>query len=290
MKKKILIFVLCGIVIVGSIVLLVLNFNTQKPQKFKAFADYSSYYHGDFKKAFKEVLPIAKAGDPGAQVFIANLCSSGLGVNVNNKQAFYWYTKAEEQNSAAGCVGLGVMYRNGTYVKQNDKKAVELYKRAIAINNSAGAKCNLALMYLSGVNGKKNYKEGLKFLNGAANQNYSAAQSELGAIFYSGGFGEQVNYSKALSLTLKAAKNGEPVAQKNLALIYYDGLAAKKDYTKAYMWSYIAQNYGNVQVSKPILDSIISKLSAQEKANAERQAKEWMKTHKEINFTFVNRK
>ena len=285
MKKKILILVLCGIVIVGGIVLLILNFNTQTPQKVKTFADYNSYYHGDFKKAFKELLPLAETGDTGAQTFIANLYSAGLGVNQDYKKAYYWYSKAAAQNSPASLAGLAIMYQKGLYVKCNYKKAFELYGKAA--KNSAGGKYDLAFMYLKGLGTKKDFSKAIELLEQAAEENYSAAQAKLGKIYYFGEHNISKDYPKAFNFMVKAANNGDPTAQNDLGLMFYEGKAVKQNLQEAYKWFYIAAHY-NYNSSITALKSLFSSLPSSQKSKAIKDAKEWLKTHKEINFDYVN--
>ena len=286
MKKKTLTLVLCGIAIVGGSILLVLNFNTKKTPQLNTVTNYNSYYHGNFKKAFKELLPLAKSGNTKAQLFVANLYSAGLGVNQNYKEAYYWYTEAAKQNAPGALVGLALMYQDGSYVKKDNNRAIELYKKAIEVGNSAGAKYNLALMYLYGKD--KDAVKGLKLLKESAKQNFSAAEGELGKIYYYGKFKVKTNYKKAFDLLSKAAQNGDPAIQNNFAMLYYEGKAVKQDYRKAYMWLYIVANYGNVQRSGSLLETMYFPLSKSQKAEAIKDAKTWIKTHKEINFDYVN--
>jgi len=91
---------------------------------------YSTYLSGDYKAAFKEMLPSAEQGSVDAQYWIAAMYGSGKGVPTNDKTAVMWWTLAAEQGHTKAQYNLGVMYGSGKGVPTNDKTAVKWYTLA----------------------------------------------------------------------------------------------------------------------------------------------------------------
>ena len=53
-------------------------------------AGVRAYEMGDYERAMQEWLPLAEAGDPGAQSNVAVLYVRGLGVDPDFGRAFHW--------------------------------------------------------------------------------------------------------------------------------------------------------------------------------------------------------
>ena len=53
---------------------------------------------------------------------------SGLGVSVNKKEAFKWYSLSAEQGSIDAQYNLGLAYRLGIGVEQSFTKSLKWYK------------------------------------------------------------------------------------------------------------------------------------------------------------------
>jgi hypothetical protein len=115
-----------------------------------ASADYNSalsaYSSGDYKAAFKEMLPLAEQGNIDAQFWIADMYDSGKGVPENDKAAVKWYTKAAEQGYAKAQYRLGSMYYDGEGIPQNYKTAAKWYTKAAGQGIASGQGI-LGLMY-----------------------------------------------------------------------------------------------------------------------------------------------
>ena len=61
------------------------------------------------------------------------------------------------------CVDLGILYFNGDSVKQDYKKANELFSKACEMRNASGC-YNLGLLYYNGVGVKQDYKKQVSFI------------------------------------------------------------------------------------------------------------------------------
>ncbi len=76
----------------------------------------------------------------------------------NPKKCIYWYTKASLQNHAVACNNLAPFYERGIGVKQNIKKALQLYKKSAELGYDYGKK-NYKLMVRQIAKGYK-FKKG----------------------------------------------------------------------------------------------------------------------------------
>jgi uncharacterized protein len=279
MKKKKIILLVLGIVLVTLSILIFTNINNRS-----SAPDFSQYYRGNYTEAYKKLLPAAQKGDAIAQVSLGNLYSAGLGVKQNYKKAYFWYKKAESQNNIDAMINLAVMYKNGYYVKKNIDIAINLYEKVINLNNDSNALFNLSTIYLYD---KKDNKVGLKLLEESSKLGNSTAQSQLGLIYYLGEYNLPINYQQAITLLKKSATAGNSSGQNNLAVAYYQGKAIKKNDFKAYFWFYIASNFGNNSKSKELINAYSFNLTDSQKQQAVNKAEKWVKNHKEINSSLM---
>lgn len=95
-----------------------------------AMCELGKYYHGtliDFNKAKMWYLKAAELGNAEAQN-----CLGVLYADIDNdyKEAVKWYQKAMEQNNPWAYRNLGICYREGNGVKEDLKKAEELFSKA----------------------------------------------------------------------------------------------------------------------------------------------------------------
>lgn len=95
-----------------------------------------AYINGDFEAAVAEWLPLAEAGDAGAQLRVANMYFFGLGVAKDMSEAIKWYRSAAEQGGAGVQASLGDIYYNGWGVAQNPDEALKWYRLAAQQNNA----------------------------------------------------------------------------------------------------------------------------------------------------------
>ena len=77
---------------------------------------------------------------------------------------------------------IGYMYYIGVYVKQDYDKAIELYNKAIELNNSY-AMNNLAYMYEHGKGVKQDYNKAIELYNKAIELNNPYAMNNLAYMY-----------------------------------------------------------------------------------------------------------
>ena len=108
-----------------------------------------AYDTGDFATALREWTPLAEQGNPDAQFKLGVMYRKGDGVPQDDKTAVKWYTLAAEQGYAPAQSNLGVMYDKGDGILQDDKIAMEWYTLA-AEQGHTNAQFNLAISYANG--------------------------------------------------------------------------------------------------------------------------------------------
>ena len=126
-----------------------------------------------------EVRRLAEMGNPDAQSKLGVLNASGVGMEVNKKEAVKWYGKAAGQGYPLGQWNLAFMYLRGEGGLQEDyAKARELFQQA-ADQGFAPAQYDLGMMYYHGVAVESNRDEAEKWFRRAAGQGYREAKKKL---------------------------------------------------------------------------------------------------------------
>ena len=148
------------------------------------------------KSEFEKTKQKAEIGDVDAQNRLGMMYRFGNGVTQDEFEAVYWYHKAANQGYGLAQYNLGVAYDFGHGVDKNREKAMYWYRKA-AEQGCADAENNLAVM--------------LEY-----------------------GFGCEKDVAKALELYLKSAEHGSDMGRANLGKIYEDALfGVERDLTKA---------------------------------------------------------
>ncbi|CCQ74789.1 tetratricopeptide repeat protein [Magnetospira sp. QH-2] len=110
-------------------------------------AGMTAYEAKDYATAHGEWLPLAEAGEPRAQYWLADLYRFGTGVEQDYKAAIEWYKKAARQTGDGDTMrravyALGYMVKRGQGTPRNMDKAECLY-RVSAENGYANAQAAL---------------------------------------------------------------------------------------------------------------------------------------------------
>ena len=98
---------------------------------------------------FSAVKAKAEAGDAQAQYVLGMAYRDGNGVLENDELAVRWYRKAAEQGNASAQNALGVVYGLGRGVEKDPAEAVRWYRQAAKQGNDA-AMFNLGASYYNG--------------------------------------------------------------------------------------------------------------------------------------------
>jgi TPR repeat protein len=150
---------------------------------------------------------------------------------------------------------------------------VAWYRKA-AEQGLATAQLNLGLMYADGRGGlSKSESQAAGWYRKAAEQNVPLAQVLLG-LLYATGRGVPRDDPQAFIWFEKAANNRLSLAQYGLGMLYSNGRGVETDWIKAHLWLDLAVSGGYVGAAQP-LDSVASRLSQTELAEARRLAQQW---------------
>jgi uncharacterized protein len=100
----------------------------------------------DYATALREWRPLAEKGDALAQYNLGVLYRKGRGVTQDDVQARKWYDKAAVQGHAKAQYNLGTLYFNGEGVPKDYKQALRWFRLA-ADQGEAVAQTKIAIMY-----------------------------------------------------------------------------------------------------------------------------------------------
>lgn len=92
--------------------------------------EYVAYNRANYETALNVWLPLAKANDSKAQVYVGEIYEKGLGTQPNYAQAAFWYQQAATLGDARGKMNLGSLYERGLGVPKNPAQALNLYRDA----------------------------------------------------------------------------------------------------------------------------------------------------------------
>ena len=112
--------------------------------------------HGYVQYGVAEIKKAARANDLAAQFFLATCYSKGIGVELNNYEAFKLYRKTAERGLSDGQYFLALCYKEGIGVNIDDDK----YNYWLDRFNKKGGKLllpDLNLIYKEALNNPENY-------------------------------------------------------------------------------------------------------------------------------------
>lgn len=112
----------------------------------------TAYNNKNYPLAYKEIAPLAKAGNADAEHLLGLMYYTGRGVPQDFKQALVWHRKAALHGKADAQYVVGAMYYTGNTVIQDQKQAVAWFNKA-AEQGHAEALQVLGLFYYSNIAG-----------------------------------------------------------------------------------------------------------------------------------------
>ena len=195
-----------------------------------------AYMAGDFVTARKLWLPLAEGGDADAQAWIGSLYANGDGVEIDDRMAFHWYSKAAEQGNRLAQNNIGAMYAMGKGVEVSLELATDWFTRA-AENGDPNSQFNLAMFLTDGRGVTRNLEQAAKWYRKAAEKGHFQSQSRLGHM-------------------------------------YATGQGVQKDRVQAFVWLSLASQHG-VGTALQALENIVKHMSTEEKMNGMRLVDEW---------------
>ena len=133
----------------------------------------------DYPRALRLLMPLARAGNPEAQVRLGQMHYHGQGVRENDAEAFAWFQRAALVGHADGQFHLANMYAFGFGVPREeadpDRAAARWYFEA-ARQEHPEAQYSLGILFYSGKGVEQNNGEALRWFRRAANHGHRDAQ------------------------------------------------------------------------------------------------------------------
>ena len=231
------------------------------------------------KKHYREA---ADAGDAEAQFVIGMAFFAGTETSPPNyAEAYDWLLKSANGGSSYAPVVLAGMFQYGLGVDKDPDKMVEWLQVARERGNPKGA-YDLAKIYETGY-GRVPKDEGkaLDLYLEAANGGSFMAALELGEVYYGGDLGVAKDFGKAVEWFLAAAEGQHFLAYRYLATIRTEPRGSAYEPVDGLKWILIDQS-----VEEPLpylqerLERLRETLSAEQIAQAEKKATEWIESHK----------
>ena len=167
----------------------------------------TAYNNKNYALAYKEILPLAKAGNTDAEHLLGLMYYMGRGVPQDYKLALTWHRKAALKGKADAQYVVGAMYYTGNAVIQDHKEAVTWFRKA-AEQGHAEAQQVLGLMYRYHIGGMPQDNVIAYMLWNLAAAGGSANAAEQRAAVARNMSQEQIEEGQALSA---AWKRGTPL-------------------------------------------------------------------------------
>lgn len=161
--------------------------------------------------------------------------NNGLGQDY--EKCFAYSVKAAELGYARSNTVLGILYRNGFYVKKDYTKARELFQKAYDAGDTKAPRF-LGLMEENGEGSEVSPEKAVYWYEKADELNDITGQYLLGKC-YEKGFGVSQDYGKAMELYLVSGARGDRIAAPAIGAIaelYEQGLGVEKNPEKAKEW------------------------------------------------------
>ncbi|MDP8247520.1 MAG: tetratricopeptide repeat protein [Candidatus Tritonobacter lacicola] len=156
--------------------------------------------------------------------------------------------------------------------KRGDYAAATREWLPLAEKGNAKAQNAIGLMYAEGKGFPQGYIEAVKWYRKSAEGGYPSAMHNLG-FMYANGEGLTQDFGEAAKWYRMAAERGHHAAQHKLSQLYAEGKGVSQDYIQAYTWLLIT-NCKQTEELK-LLQSIASRLNAEQIAAAKKNASEW---------------
>ena len=145
--------------------------------------------------------------------------------------------------------------------------------RPLAEQGDALAQYNLGLLYRKGRGVSQDDVQARQWYTKAATQGQAKAQFNLGTLYFNGE-GVPKDYQQALRWFRLAADQGEALAQTKIAIMYDDGQGVPQDIVQAYKWYSLAATNGDKPAAE-LRDTIANQMIPAQIAEAQKLAREW---------------
>lgn len=147
-----------------------------------------AYQAGNFEEAYRIWHPMAEKGDANAQFNIGLMYRNGNGLKQDDRQALIWFSKAAQQGMLDAQYNTGLMFYEGRGVAVSKHEALEWWKLA-SNKGHAPSQYNLAVLYAYGIATGKNIEKALELWRLSAQQGHEGSRKALYQAYMEGMFG-----------------------------------------------------------------------------------------------------
>jgi TPR repeat protein len=200
----------------------------------------------DLQKAHDLYLTSAKLGNVSGALRLSFIHIRLGFLAQNHERLFNLMAQAMLSDSYNGYFvtdGLASFYEKGVSKEVDFKKAVELYKSAVA-KGSKFSYFPLGSLYFDGRGVEKDIDQAFKWYQKAAEQEDVDGQLMLGKM-YASGTGVEKDLTQAFQWYKKAAEQGSADGQLALGAMYESGEGVEQDLAKAFKWHQKAAEQGD---------------------------------------------
>lgn len=143
---------------------------------------WKAYLAADYAVAWRELKPLADAGDPQAQYYLGTMYNHGQGVARDLRLAADWYEKAARAGHPDASFTLGfLLYYGADKLEANPVVSVQWLRIAAEAGNGV-AQCLLARLYQGGMGLPRDQELALQWALSAADKGVLGAQYDAGAL------------------------------------------------------------------------------------------------------------
>ena len=160
------------------LILIILSSTTFANDRLKG---YKALEDQDYKKALYYLSYDASLGDDKAQYNLGIMYKKGLGVPVNNNEAFSWFFLSANQGNILANYALGHSYLKGSGIKQNYKLALKAFKYS-ALREHPTSRLLIGNMYYQGQGVIVSYSRAFLWWNLAQDLNIDGASENISMI------------------------------------------------------------------------------------------------------------
>ncbi|KAG0264252.1 hypothetical protein DFQ27_001329 [Actinomortierella ambigua] len=221
----------------------------------------------DTSEAFKWYLRAAAHGSTEAHHKTGDYLRHGRGTKKDVGAALYWIREAAARGHAMAQNDLGQMYQHGEGVEQDEAETASWYRKS-AEQGNAIAQLGLGSMYANGRGVGRDDVEAVSWYRKSAEQGNALAQLSLG-FMYANGLGTEKNDIEAVSWYRRSAEQGNSYAQLSLGFMYANELGVERDDVEAVSWYRKAAEQGNAKAQNNLASMFTNGLGvAQDDAEA----------------------
>ena len=160
------------------LILIILSSTTFANDRLKG---YLALEDQDYKKALYYLSYDASLGDNKAQYNLGVMYKKGLGVPINNNEAFSWFFLSANQGNILADYALGHSYLKGSGIKQNYKLALKAFKYS-ALREHPTPRLLIGNMYYQGQGVIVSYSRAFLWWSLAQDLNIDGASENISMI------------------------------------------------------------------------------------------------------------